>query len=194
MADPNDPVARFLDWFREANERGEPLPERVCLATSTTTGAPSARMVLYKGIDRGRFLVFTDYRSRKAAELEANPRAALVFHWLTLERQVRVEGTVHRLEGDASDRYHRSRRRGSQISAWTSHQSREIADPATLANRWSEMQSRFRGGAVPRPPHWGGYAITPETMEFWIGRENRLHERTSFRRFGSGWSMARLQP
>ena len=189
-----DPIGEAAAWMREASERGLALPEACCLATCSPEGRPSARMVLCRGIDRGRFVFFTDYRSRKARELEAVPHAALVFHWEPLERQLRIEGTVERLEADASDRYFLSRPRASRISAWTSRQSEEIESRAALDRAREETERRFDGREVTRPPHWGGYALHPARIEFWRGRDDRFHERLVFRRGEGGWEAALLQP
>ncbi len=189
-----DPIAGFRDWFRQAEEAGGPLPERVCLATVGPDGAPSARMVLFKGLEDGTFRFFTDFRSRKASELRANPAAALVFYWHALGRQVRVEGRVEPLDEAASDDYFRSRPRGSRISAWASHQSREIADRSLLEREWARVEERFRGQEVERPPHWGGFGLRPSRVEFWQQREDRFHDRIVFTRASGGWERKRLQP
>lgn len=190
----DDPIESFQSWFREAVEAAVPLPDRVCLATVSPVGAPSARMVLFKGIENGRFRFFTDLRSRKAEELRANPEAALVFYWHTLGRQIRVEGTVAPLDDAASDAYFLSRARGSRISAWASHQSREIADRAVLERSRAEQEERFRGREVTRPPHWGGFDLQPRRIEFWRERQDRLHDRLVFIHTPGGWERRRLQP
>ncbi|HXV75401.1 MAG TPA: pyridoxamine 5'-phosphate oxidase, partial [Candidatus Polarisedimenticolaceae bacterium] len=172
-----DPLDRLAAWCDEARLAEVPLYDGVCLATATADGRPSARMVLFKGIDRGRLLFYTDYRSRKARELDANPRAAMVFHWKTLGRQLRVEGAVERTDAELSDRYFLTRGRGSRISAWTSRQSSEVESRAELERRRAEVERRFRGREVTRPEHWGGYALRPVTIEFWTERPDRFHER-----------------
>jgi pyridoxamine 5'-phosphate oxidase len=164
------------------------------VATATAGGAPSARMMLLKGVEDGGFVFFTNYESRKAAEIEANPRAALVFHWPVLERQVRVEGTVARLDPAASEAYFRTRPRGSRIGAWASRQSAALADRAELEAQVREHEARFAGGEVPLPPFWGGFRLVPERIEFWQGRLNRLHDRLRFERAGTGWRAVRLYP
>jgi pyridoxamine 5'-phosphate oxidase len=189
-----DPLDSFDAWFREAGEAGVPLPERVCLATVSADGAPAARIVLFRGIEDGRLRFYTDYRSRKARELEADPRAAMVFHWQGLRRQVRIEGTVERIPAEASDRYFASRGRGKQLTTWTSRQSAEVSDRDTLVRRRADLEERFAAKDVPRPEGWGGYGLLPALVEFWVQRDDRLHDRVVFRRTPDGWSRTRLQP
>lgn len=191
----DDPLDLFADWFSDAERSGLLLPESVALATATADGAPSVRMVLLKGVDQAGFRFFTNYESRKAGELEANPQAALCFHWSVLERQVRVEGEVARLSHAESEEYFHSRDRGSQIGAWASRQSRPLEKRAALETRVREMEVRFLGGAVPLPDHWGGYVLRPTRIEFWQGRANRLHDRLVYTpASGGGWDVTRLQP
>jgi pyridoxamine 5'-phosphate oxidase len=190
----DDPLASFRVWYRAAEDAGLALPERVCLATASPDGAPSARMVLFKGLEGGRFQFFTDYRSRKARELDANPRAALVFYWHELNQQVRVEGAVERLGAEESDAYFLSRPRGSRLSACVSQQSAEIASRDALERRRAELEQQFRDREVTRPEHWGGYGLDPSRIEFWRHRDDRLHDRLVYRRSATGWSRARLQP
>jgi pyridoxamine 5'-phosphate oxidase len=189
-----DPIEAFRSWYADAEAAGLFLPEAVCLATATREGVPSARMVLLKGVDARGFVFFTNYESRKAAELEGNPRAALVFHWATLERQVRVEGTVARISHEESAAYFGTRDRGSQIGAWASRQSRSLEDRGELERAYEEVERRFEGEGVPLPPFWGGYRVEPVAMEFWQGRSNRLHDRVRFERTGDGWLGKRLYP
>jgi pyridoxamine 5'-phosphate oxidase len=189
-----DPIELFREWFAAARRAGLFLPEAMTVATATPDGAPSARMMLLKGVEAGGFVFFTNYESRKAAELSANARAALVFHWAVLERQVRVEGTVERIPPGDSEAYFRTRPRGSRIGAWASKQSRPLADRAELEARVREHDARFKGGEVPLPPFWGGLRLVPERIEFWQGRIDRLHDRLRFEREPGGWRAVRLFP
>ena len=189
-----DPIAQFVAWFDDAQAAELREPNAMTLATATPDGAPSARIVLLKGVDARGFVFYTDYRSRKGEELAANPRAALVFHWAELERQVRVTGTVARVSREESEAYYRTRPVGSRIGAWASHQSRPIAGRAELEAREAELARRYADGDVPLPPHWGGYRLAPETVEFWQGRPSRLHDRLRYVRGASGWRVERLSP
>jgi pyridoxamine 5'-phosphate oxidase len=190
----DDPIAFFQRWFAEAQAAGIYLPESMTLATASTDGAPAARMLLLKAVDRRGFVFYTNYASRKGAELAANPRAALVFHWAVLQRQVRVEGPVARLAATESAAYFRTRARGSRIGAWASHQSAPLADRAELDRRVQEYEGRFAGQDVPLPPFWGGFRLEPRVIEFWQGRVNRLHDRVRYTREGAAWSVGRLYP
>jgi len=189
-----DPVAQFLAWFAEAGS------EAVALATASAEGVPSARMVLFKGTSGGGFVFHTSYASAKAGDLVANPRAALVFHWPPA-RQGRVSGPVERLSPAESDAYWGTRPRRSQLGAWASRQSEPIADRSVLERRLEEVEDRFAGGDVPRPPFWGGFRITPLVIEFWHHRDDRLHDRIRYRRDAGdpgagpgGWTVERLSP
>ena len=190
-----DPHALFDEWLREA-EASEPNdPDAVALATATPEGRPSVRMVLLKGHDARGFVIYTNRQSRKADELEANPHASLLFHWKTLRRQVRVEGGVARVSDAESDAYFASRSRDSRLGAWASEQSRPLDRRETFEERVEEARRRFEGQDVPRPPHWGGYRVSPTRIEFWSDRQYRLHERRLFLPDGSGgWREGLLYP
>jgi pyridoxamine 5'-phosphate oxidase len=192
-ADPN-PIEQFRGWFGEALAADIHEPNAMILATASPDGLPSARVVLLKGFDERGFVFYTNYEGRKSRELEANPRAALLFYWGELERQVRVEGRVSRVPDRESDAYFAGRPRGSQLGAWASEQSRPVRDRGALERRQRELEDEYEGREVPRPPFWGGYRVEPETMEFWQGRENRLHDRLRYRRSRGGWEIERLQP
>jgi pyridoxamine 5'-phosphate oxidase len=189
-----DPIRQFAQWFDDTRRAELTEPNAMTLATAAADGAPSARIVLLKAADERGFTFFTDYRSRKGRELEANPRAALVFHWAELERQVRIAGTVTRVSREENEAYFLSRPRGSRLGAWTSHQSTVIGSRADLDERLEAMTARFDGGDVPLPPYWGGFRVRPYTIEFWQGRENRLHDRIRYRREGGAWRVERLAP
>jgi len=190
----DDPFALFADWFAEAVAAGLVEPNGMTLATCDAAGRPSARVVLLKGFDRTGFQWFTNYESRKALDLAANPHAALLFWFDKLERQVRIEGVAEKLAAADSDDYFAKRPRGSRIGAWASPQSRPIAHRDDLERGEREVAARFGEGEVPRPPHWGGYRLVPDAFEFWQGRGNRLHDRFRFTRDGDGWTRQRLAP
>lgn len=189
-----DPIALFADWLEDARRSGLLLPEAMSLATATPEGVPSARMMLLKGFDDRGFRFFTNYESRKGDELDANPHAAMVFHWARLQRQVRIEGSAERLSEEESHEYFRTRPRGSRIGAWASPQSSEIENRARLDHSYREYEARFGGRDVPLPPFWGGYRLRPRRIEFWQGRLNRLHDRIVYDRTPDGWRRARLSP
>ena len=190
----SDPFAQFARWFDEAQAAATLEVSAMVLATATADGRPSARMVLLRGFDEGGFLFFTDYRSRKGEELEANPRAALTFYWGELERQVRIEGTVTRTSVEESELYYSTRPLGSRLGAWVSHQSRPIASREELEAGLRDAERRFSGLDIPLPPHWGGYRVSPECFEYWQGRESRLHDRIRYTRERDGWKIERLSP
>jgi pyridoxamine 5'-phosphate oxidase len=189
-----DPVAQFGRWFEQATQAGLLEPSAMTLATATPDGRPSARMVLLRGFDERGFCFYSNYESRKAAELAANPRAALVFWWDALERQVRIEGRVERTTREESEAYFHSRPPGSQLSAAASPQSRVIEDRAVLEEQVRRLATDSHDGQVPLPDSWGGYRLTPEVVEFWQGRPNRLHDRLRYRRAGDAWVIERLAP
>ena len=190
----DDPIERFQEWFREAEQAGVEVPEAMTLATAGADGAPSARMVLLKGADDEGFVFYSGYVSRKAGELDQNPRAALVFYWRPLGKQVRVEGPVERVSEGESAAYFATRPRGSQLAAWASQQSQPLDGREELERRYAELERKYEGREVPRPPHWGGYRLRPETIEFWEHRENRLHERLCYTRAREGWRAELLSP
>jgi pyridoxamine 5'-phosphate oxidase len=172
----------------------KPLPDAVALATSTRAGHPSLRMVLLKGFDARGFVFYTNYRSRKGRELARNARASLMFYWGELERQVRVDGRIEKVTARESDEYFATRPRGSQLSAWASPQSEPVANRGALERRYAAYARKYPG-AVPRPPHWGGYRLVPEAIEFWQGCNDRLHDRVVYRRDARGrWTIGRLAP
>jgi pyridoxamine 5'-phosphate oxidase len=193
-AEGSDPIELFTAWFEAAKEAGILLPEAVALATASTDGLPSARMVLLKHADANGFVFFTNYGSQKAHELDTNPHAALCFHWAVLQRQVRVSGSVARVGADESAAYFATRGRGSQLGAWASKQSQDLPRRADLEQRVKDMDAEFAGRDVPLPAFWGGYRLTPARIEFWQGRADRLHDRLVFTRDGAGWSTRRLYP
>jgi pyridoxamine 5'-phosphate oxidase len=189
-----DPLALFRRWYRDAENAGELVPEAMALATSSPNGRPSVRMVLHRGFSRGGFVFYTNYQSRKAIELSGNPRASILFHWPTLERQVRVEGRVERLSRAESIRYFRSRPRESRVSAWASPQSARIPDRAFLEAEFARVQKRYQSRDIPCPPFWGGYRIVANCIEFWQGQQYRLHDRVVYRLKGKSWTSFRLGP
>ncbi len=189
-----DPIVQFQRWFADAQATGDPLPEAMALATATSTGIPSARMVLLKGVDDSGFVFFTNYESQKGKDLADNPRAALVFYWVRLGRQVRVSGTISRVTAVESDAYFQSRPLESRLSAAASPQSEVIAGREQLETRVAELRQRSARD-VPRPDFWGGYRLAPESIEFWVHRENRLHDRLRYtRQSDATWRLERLAP
>ncbi len=189
-----DPIKQFQLWFSEAIAAKLPMPDAMTLATATPDGKPSARMVLLKQVDHDGFVFFTNYRSAKAEQLDANPYAALVFYWAQHDRQVRVEGSVVRTSAQESRDYFRTRPRESQIGAWASEQSRAINSRDVLEQRAQELETLYCDRDIDCPEHWGGYRLKPERIEFWKSRIGRLHDRILYQRDATGWSITRLAP
>jgi len=188
-----DPITEFLNAVERARAHQiDTAP--VTLATVDADGRPSARMVLLRGADQRGFAFFTNYNSRKGRDLDANRHAALCFYWPSLDEQIRIEGAVDRLPPEESDEYFASRPRGSQLGAWASDQSAVLPSRETLEERYREMERRYEGGAVPRPPFWGGFRLVPDRIEFWYGRPDRLHDRVVYMRDGERWRFERLYP
>ena len=190
----DEPLGQFREWYQAAMAAAVPEPNAMTLATTAADGGPSARVVLLKGVDDRGFVFFTDYRSQKGTELQHRPRAALVFFWQPLERQVRVGGSVERVTRAESEAYFDSRPEGSKAGAWTSRQSSTIPDRSALERALAETEARFRDQAVPCPPYWGGYRVVPDSVEFWQGRPSRLHDRIRYRREAGVWIRDRLSP
>ena len=189
-----DPYSLFEEWFAEARLAEPNDANAMALATADGAGRPSVRMVLLKGHDERGFVFYTNLDSRKGVELTANPRAALLFHWKSLRRQVRIEGDVEPVSDKEADAYFASRGRDSQLGAWASDQSRPLASRAVFESRYEELRARFEGGDVPRPPRWSGFCVVPERIEFWSDRAHRLHERRLFERSENGWREGLLYP
>jgi pyridoxamine 5'-phosphate oxidase len=190
----NDPYQIFERWLAEAQASEVNEPNAMALATADAEGRPSVRIVLLKGHGPAGFVFYTNEQSAKGHQLAANPRAALLFHWKPLRRQVRIEGEVQRVSADEADAYFATRSRDSQVGAWASDQSRPLDHRETFERRFEEVQRRFDREDVPRPPHWGGYRVMPQRMEFWTDRPHRLHERRLFTRTADGWSEGLLYP
>jgi pyridoxamine 5'-phosphate oxidase len=190
-----DPFKQFDSWFQQALAAGLPEPNAMTLATATPDGKPSARVVLLKGFDERGFVFFTNYESQKGRELSANPLAALVCYWVELERQVRISGRVSKVSGEESEAYFRSRPLGSQLGAWASRQSEVVAGRKSLEDTLEQLTQEYETKPVPVPPNWGGYRVAPETIEFWQGRPNRLHDRLRYTlQSNSQWLIERLAP
>ena len=189
-----DPIAQFRAWLAEAEAREPNDPNAMTLASATASGVPSARMVLLKGVDERGFVFYTNHESRKGLELKANPRAALLFHWKSLRRQVRVEGAVETVTDAEADAYFATRPRLAQIGAWASAQSRPLEGRFELERRVAVYTAKYAIGAVPRPPYWSGFRVVPESIEFWTSHEFRLHDRLVYTRSKVGWTTGNLYP
>ena len=189
-----DPIRQFERWFADAVSARVPEPNAMTLSTATRDGVPAGRIVLLKGVDANGFVFYTDYRSRKGVELGENPLAALTFLWKEIERQVRITGSVSRVNTQESEAYFRTRPSGSRLGAWASRQSSVIANREELEAQLQQITLRFPNGDVPLPPHWGGFRVMPDEIEFWQGRPDRLHDRLLYRRGDGGWGISRLSP
>jgi pyridoxamine 5'-phosphate oxidase len=190
-----NPFQQFQVWFDQAVAATLPEPNAMTLATATPEGIPSARVVLLKGFDTRGFVFYTNYHSRKGQELAQNPQAALVFWWAELERQVRIEGHIEKVSDQETETYFHSRPIGSQLGAWASHQSQVIGSRDELERRLDELKTQYESQVIPRPPHWGGYRLSPRAIEFWQGRPSRLHDRLIYKRLDdTRWTLERLSP
>ena len=189
-----DPLALFALWYKEAQQSTVARPHAMVLATADAQGRPSARMVLLKECDQRGFVFYTNSKSHKGRDLSQNPRAALVFHWEPLRKQVRVEGAVERVSSEEADAYFATRPRGSQLGAWASPQSETVPDRTALERETDQLEAHYAERDVPRPPHWNGYRICPDTLEFWVDRASRLHDRFEYRRSLQGWQIRQLAP
>lgn len=190
----NDPIALFLKTYERAKKKDPGDYTRVALATADADGRPSVRMVLLRGVDARGFVFYTNYGSRKAVELEANPHASLCFYWECIKEQVRVEGVVERATDEEADAYFASRTRGSQLAAWASKQSAPLASRTQLVASYLKLRAQYAGRPIPRPEFWGGFRIRPDRMEFWSSKAHRMHDRVAYLRHGDGWTIERLYP
>lgn len=190
-----DPIQQFSVWFNEALNSKELEPNAMTLATANKSGIPSARIVLLKGVHDGKFTFYTNYNSKKSQDLIENPHAALVFNWLSMQRQIRIQGSVQKMDRSESEAYFQSRPKGSQIGAWSSPQSQVIEDRAILENKKADLELEYQNKEIlPCPPHWGGFLIEPTVIEFWQGRSSRLHDRICYTKQGDDWKIERLAP
>ena len=190
-----NPLEQFAAWFKNASDTTELEPNVMTLSTISKTGFPSARIVLLKGVEDDKFVFYTNYNSRKGEEMAENPNVALTFCWLSMQRQIRIEGKVSKISAETSTAYFQSRPKGSQIGAWTSPQSLVIEDRTILENRKLELEEQYKDADIlPRPEHWGGYQVEPTMIEFWQGRTSRLHDRIRFTKVGETWKIERLAP
>lgn len=190
----NHPIEQFAEWFKEAQKSKEPLPESMSVATVDSDGNPSLRILLLKDFSEKGFVFYTNYESRKSSDLRENPRIALTFHWPSLERQIRIEGKAKKVSRQESQDYFKTRPYGSQLGAWASPQSTAISGRDYLDERVEVFQQKFRGKKIPCPPHWGGYCVTPQRIEFWQGQPSRLHDRYLYLKSGRHWKLIRLAP
>lgn len=189
-----NPIAQFEKWFKEAVEAKVNEPNAMTICTATIEGKPSARIVLLRNFNENGFVYYTNYNSRKGLEIQANPQCALLFFWPELERQVRIDGSIEKQSAEDSDLYFRTRPRTSKLGAWTSEQSKVIANRDILESEYEKFSAMFPGEEVPRPPHWGGYTVNPSTIEFWQGRPSRLHDRILYTKENKAWKIERLAP
>ena len=190
----SDPIQLFQTWFDDANKSGILLPEAVSVSTCSADGQPSSRMVLLKSFDEQGFVFYTNYGSRKSAELVDNQKVALLFHWNVLQRQIRIEGTVEKTSIEQSAQYFNSRDRGSKVGAWASKQSQQLKHDNELVERVKAFEQKFTGNEVPHPEFWGGWRVKPHYIEFWQGRASRLHDRLCFEKSGDSWQTFKLHP
>tara|TARA_Y100001935_G_scaffold253337_1_gene259304 strand:- start:582 stop:1217 length:636 start_codon:yes stop_codon:yes gene_type:complete len=190
----DDPISQFEKWFIEAKDSNLENVNALSLATSGNDGMPACRTVLLKGFDKNGFVFYTNYGSRKAKDIEENPKAALLFHWLELDRQVKVQGSIKKIDRSETIKYFSSRPRGSQLGAWSSSQSSPISSRNALTEEFKKIEKNFKDKDIPTPDFWGGYRVVPLYIEFWQGRENRLHDRFEYRKEGSDWLIQRLSP